>query len=275
MKVEVSCSWIVAAALIMQQFIVVAALWAETPEMAKRRVPETRSTECAARRPADKSLERVWDCSGKPETETTQSGGADGTGKPALGGERRPLYRLQRSDVIEVRFTFSPEFDQTLTVQPDGYVRPQNAGNLYAMGKTLPEMEEAVGAAYTGRLHNPEVNILLKDFEKPFFVAGGEVGHPGKYELRSETTVTEALQIAGGMTHDGKHSEVLLFRRISDEMTEARVLNVKKMLSKGALSEDPQLRPGDFLFVPQNTLSKINRYIPTTSVGAYINGAQF
>ncbi|MFZ1000261.1 MAG: hypothetical protein WAO17_18820, partial [Candidatus Sulfotelmatobacter sp.] len=49
-------------------------------------------------------------------------GQADGKGNPKLGGERRPLYRLTRSDVVALSFTLSPEFDQTLTVQPDGYI---------------------------------------------------------------------------------------------------------------------------------------------------------
>jgi polysaccharide biosynthesis/export protein len=275
MKVVPARTLSIAAALLMQQLIVVSALQAQTPDMANRRVPGAHGVECAVGMPATMSLERAWDCSGKPGTETTQSGGADGTGKPALGGERRPLYRLQRSDVIEVHFTFSPEFDETVTVQPDGYVRPQNVGNIYAIGKTLPEMEAAIRAAYVGRLHDPEINLVLKEFDKPFFIAGGEVGHPGKYELRSETTVIEALQMAGGITHEGRHSEVLLFRRISDDLTEARVLNVKKMLSQGALAEDPRLRPGDFVFVPQNTISKISRYLPTTSLGMYLNNAQF
>jgi len=266
---------IAAALLVMQQFIVVSGLQAQTPEMANRRVPGTRGAKCAEGSPATKSLERAWDCSGKPGTETTQSGRADGTGKPALGGERRPLYRLQRSDVVEVHFTFSPEFDETLTVQPDGYVRPQNVGNIYAIGKTLPQMEAAIREAYVGRLHDPEVNLVLKEFDKPYFIAGGEVGHPGKYELRSETTVIEALQMAGGITHEGRHSEVLLFRRISDDLIEARVLNVKKMLGQGALAEDPRLKPGDFVFVPQNTISKISRYLPTTSLGMYLNNAPF
>lgn len=39
---------------------------------------------------------------------------------PALTGERHPPYRLHKSDVVDVKFTFSPEFDQTATVQPDG-----------------------------------------------------------------------------------------------------------------------------------------------------------
>src|ERR1700686_358171 len=52
----------------------------------------------------------------------TKSGVADGAWSPALTGVRRPLYRLCKSDVVTISFTFSPEFDQTVSVQPDGYV---------------------------------------------------------------------------------------------------------------------------------------------------------
>ena len=90
--------------------------------------------------------------------------------------------------------------------------------------------------------------MALKDFEHPYFVAGGEVGKPGKYELRSDTTVIEAVQIAGGVTHEAKHSQVLLFRRVNDDLVEARVFNLKKMLKDRSLGEDSQLRPGDLVF---------------------------
>ena len=41
---------------------------------------------------------------------------------PALTGVRHPLYRLHKSDVVDVKFTFSPEFDQTITLQLDGFI---------------------------------------------------------------------------------------------------------------------------------------------------------
>jgi len=53
---------------------------------------------------------------------TTKSGVSDGAQSPALTGARRPLYRLCKSDVVAISFTFSPEFDQTVSVQPDGYI---------------------------------------------------------------------------------------------------------------------------------------------------------
>ena len=41
---------------------------------------------------------------------------------------------------------------------------------------------------------------MLQDFDKPYFIVGGEVNHPAKYELRSDIRVTEAVAIAGGLT---------------------------------------------------------------------------
>ena len=120
-------------------------------------------------------------------------------GNPQLGGLRRPLYRLNRSDVVSLSFTLSPEFDQTLIVQPDGYVLLKDAGAVSAYGLTLDELQLAVRKAYSGYLHDPQVTVALKEFEHPYFVAGGEVGHPGKYELRSNTSILEAVQIAGGL----------------------------------------------------------------------------
>jgi polysaccharide export outer membrane protein len=202
-------------------------------------------------------------------------GQADGMGNPRLGGERRPLYRLNRSDVVALSFTLSPEFDQTLTIQPDGYVTLKDAGLVVAQGLTLEEFRVAVSRAYTGYLHAPQVAVALKDFEHPYFVAGGEVGKPGKYELRADTTVMEAIEIAGGFTHEAKHSQVLLFRRVNDDLVEARVFNLKKMLADKNLGENPQLRPGDLVFVPQNFISKIEPFLTKPSLSMYVSPTQF
>jgi uncharacterized protein (UPF0216 family) len=54
-------------------------------------------------------------------------------------------------------------------------------------------------------------------------------------------------------------------------MVEARVFNVKQMLGSRNLQEDPHLTPGDMLYVPQNNMSKVRRYLPTSSMGAFVN----
>ena len=206
------------------------------------------------------------------------AGSADGKTvlekEPALTGERHPLYRLRKSDIVEIHFTFSPEYDQTVTVQPDGFIALKGAGAVLAEGLSVPDLTTAVIQAYAF-MRDPEVSVTLKDFEKPFFLAGGQLGHPGRYELRSPTTVTEAIEIAGGLTDQAKHSQVVLFRRVREGLVEAHVLNVKAMLSSRNLDEDIELKPGDMLFVPQNRISKLRRYLPTSSLSTFFSPAQF
>jgi polysaccharide biosynthesis/export protein len=209
------------------------------------------------------------------DSRAANAGRADGLGNPLLGGQGRPLYRLRPSDVVEISFTVAPEFNQTLTVQPDGYVLLKDAGMVPAEGLNLNEFRAAVEKAYQGYLHDPEAAIALKDFEKPYYIVGGEVGRPGKYDLRSEVTVSEAVQIAGGLTTQAKHSQVILFRRVNDELVESRVLNLKQMLKQRRLKEDARLEPGDMIFVPQNTISKIDRFLTRPSLSMYMDPSQF
>ena len=208
-------------------------------------------------------------------TAITKPGIADGAWSPALTGERRPLYRLRKSDVLEISFTFAPEFNQIVTVQPDGFIALKGLEELYAEGAALVELRDAIREAYAGMLHDPEITVVLKDFDKPYFIAGGEVTRPGKYELRGDTTVTEAVAIAGGLNGQAKHSQVVVFRRVSDELVETHILNMKRMLNARDVTEDIHLRPGDLVYVPQNTISKIRRYLPIPNLSMYWNPSQF
>lgn len=184
--------------------------------------------------------------------------------------ERYPRYRLRKGDSFDLDFALSPEFNQTVAVQPDGYVTLKGVGSIFVEGQTVPELTETVKVAYAKTLHDPDIAIALKDFEKPYFIASGQVEKPGKYDLRSDLTVTEAVAIAGGFTDKSKHSQVVLFRPVPGGGYEAKLLNVKKLLATRNLSEDVQLEPGDMLYVPQNTLSKIRPFLPTSSMGAYL-----
>jgi len=207
--------------------------------------------------------------------EAPQPGRADGKGNLQLGGERRPLYRISKSDVVEVSFTFTPEFNQTVTVQPDGRIALRGAGAVLAEGKTAEELEESIRMAYGGLLHEPEVTVTLKEFDRPFFIASGEVARPGKYELRSPTTAAEAIAIAGGFTLQSKHSQVIVFRHVSPESVEAGVVDVKRVLKEKDLNEDLMLQAGDFLVVPKSLVSNVMRFMPTTSMGMFVTSGHF
>jgi polysaccharide export outer membrane protein len=205
---------------------------------------------------------------------TKGNGSASTDAAPGLH-ERYPRYQLRKGDTFDLDFTLSPEFNQTVAVQPDGFVTLKEVGSIFVEGQTAPELTEAVKAAYAKTLHDPVIVIALKDFEKPYFIASGQVEKPGKYDLRSDLTVTEGVAIAGGFNDKAKHSQVVLFRPIPGGGYEAKLLNVKKLLATRNLSEDIHLQPGDMLYVPQNALSKIRPFLPTSSMGAYYNPALF
>jgi protein involved in polysaccharide export with SLBB domain len=182
---------------------------------------------------------------------------------------RNQRYQLHSADVLQLTFPYTPEFNQSVTVQPDGYISLRGAEDIHVEGQTLPEVSRSVRIAYSRVLHDPVINIELKDFEKPYFIVGGEVGHPGKFDLRDETTVAQAVAIAGGLKDSAKHSQILLFHRVPKGWMQVKRLNLKKMLKDADLEEDAYLRAGDFLYVPKNTFSKIERFIPSSSMGVY------
>jgi len=167
-------------------------------------------------------------------------------------------YRLTPGDVFELRFPFVPELDQTLSVQPDGYVTLREVGDVRVQGRTLPQVRADLLEAYESIVREPVFTITLKEFEKPYFVASGEVTKPGRYDLRGATTLTQALALAGGSTKHGRLSQVVVFRYHTETAVAARQVNVNQMYSKHDLSEDPLLQPGDIIFVPKTTLGKID-----------------
>jgi polysaccharide export outer membrane protein len=171
--------------------------------------------------------------------------------------QRNPRYLVQKGDVIVLDFPFTPEFNETVTVQPDGFVSLRGLDDMHVEGMTTPLMQESLRKAYTKILHEPVVTVTLQSFVTPSFVAYGEVGKPGKYDLHGDTTVAQAIGIAGGFTGSAKHSQVYLFRRVSDDWVSAQKIDVKHMLKSGNLAEDLHLQPGDMLYVPKSTLSKL------------------
>jgi polysaccharide export outer membrane protein len=208
------------------------------------------------------------------------------SGAPALASEpkvadhsmlqsRNQRYQLERGDLFDLDFALTPEFNQTVTVQPDGYISLRGAGDVRILGQTIPEASATIRAAYANVLDRPAIAIMLKDFEKPYFVAGGWVDKPGKYDLRGETTLSQAIQIAGGLKDGAKASQVILFRSVSNDSIEVKKLNVGHVLTGNDVREDVHLRPGDMFFVPKSRFAKISPYIPRASLGTYFNPNDF
>jgi len=189
---------------------------------------------------------------------------------PRLTTVTEERYRLTPGDVLEVQFRYSPEFNQTVTVQPDGYISLEIGGDLKVAGLTVEQTREAILRKANTRLQDPVATIVLKEFQKPYFVIAGEVALPGKIEMRERVTALQAIMLAGGMKEAARSSQVVVFRRINSDTAEVKLLNLKDIRRTSDLENDLTLQPGDMVYVPRDKISKIERFIKLASVAAFM-----
>jgi polysaccharide export outer membrane protein len=191
---------------------------------------------------------------------------------PVLSKRDQP-YRIQPSDRLELQYRYTPEYNQSIEVQPDGMASVTLIGTVKIGGLSVEEAKSTILAKLGERLKDPEITLSLQEFVRPSYVVGGEVTNPGRYELHGETTVVEAIAMAGGFkTGLAKHSQVILYRRVDNENAQTKLLNIKKLTDPNhpRLEESMALQPGDLLIVPQNKISKIAPFVHWVSLGAYV-----
>ena len=191
-------------------------------------------------------------------------------GRPQLKVHTEERYQLVPGDVIEVTYRYTPEFNQTVTIQPDGFVGLQIVGDIKIGGFTLEDARTRIVEKASARLKDPEVNLLLKEFQKPYFVVSGEIATGGKFEMRENVTALQAVMIAGGFKDSAKTSQVVVFRRLNDDTAEVRTINLKNIRNTTDLENDLTLKSGDIVYVPRNTLSKVERYMRLANVTALL-----
>ncbi len=182
-----------------------------------------------------------------------------------------PLYRLAAGDSFDLNFRYTPEFNQTVVIQPDGRAVVNVAGELQAAGLTVQQLHDEIAQLAAAKLVNPDFTVALKDFERPRFVVAGEVATPGKFDLRGPTTALQAILLAGGQKETASMSHVVLFRHVGGDLMEVHHLNFGKIDYGKHLGGDMLLEPGDMILVPRDNVAKFGRYIRTFNLGVYFN----
>jgi polysaccharide biosynthesis/export protein len=188
---------------------------------------------------------------------------------------RRPRYTLRAGDVLTLEYRYTPELNQTVTVLPDGYVNLTLVGDVKVSDLTVEQAREAIITKAKESLNEPELNLILKEFQPPYVVVAGEVAKPGTMNLRENTTAMQAILLSGGFSESAQTSQVLLFRKINGDTAEIRVLNLAKVRKTADLEHDASLEAGDILYVPRDKIQKVSRYIKLLNIGMYINPLQY
>lgn len=183
----------------------------------------------------------------------------------------RPIYKLHIGDVMALNYRYTPEFNQTVTVQPDGTVNLDIVGSMRVAGLSVDDVRKTIVAKASDRLNKPELTVTLQKFEQPYVVVSGEVEHPGKIELRENTTALQAVMLAGGFKDSARDTRVILFRKINDDEAEVRKLNLHKVRKDADLERDAELQPGDMLLVTRNRMEHLSRFMKAANLGVYFN----
>jgi polysaccharide export outer membrane protein len=197
---------------------------------------------------------------------------------PALLGQAlhtRERYVLHPGDVLELNYSLSPQYNQAVTLEPDGHASLNIAGDLKLAGLTMAQAKELIVNGVSSRLKDPDLNLVLKEFQKPYVVVGGQVQSPGKIELRQDMTAMQALLLAGGAKPSAKATKIVLYRKINEEMGEVRTINLNKITKTNQLERDMRLEPGDMLLVPDNKVETFSRYMKAVNFGTFLSPTSF
>jgi len=192
---------------------------------------------------------------------------------PALAADTdvttHPRYLLRAGDILHLQYRMTPDYDQTVLVQPDGYINVKIAGEVYVAGLSVTQVHDLILTKETEVLKDPELDIVLEEFTRPYVVVAGEVAKPGPLEIRDSISALSAIMLAGGFTDAARSGHVLVYRKKNDQIAEVTRLNLTRMGKTFQLKKDMALQSGDIVVVPHDRLSRIRRYVQAANVGFY------
>lgn len=173
----------------------------------------------------------------------------------------KATYRVGPGDVLEI--TAGPGaarnegFARTEPIGPDGRISFDLIGSIYVENKTSDEIDALITQQLGEYIIDVEVTVIIASYEARRVFVLGEVGRPGKYLIRKNMTIMDALTEAGSPTKKASMAKVKLFRSNSTEHRQQVVkVNLKKLLENGALDQNLALHDGDVIHVPPDRLSK-------------------
>jgi len=168
-------------------------------------------------------------------------------------------YRLEPGDVVRVKFTYQPEMDVKLQVDPDGNITIPGVGEVQARGKTAEELAADVETLSSSHLRDPEVTVIVAELGPRKVYVGGEVRLPGPVAYRVGMTPMQAILDRGGFTEVARIDSVLHVTSKGTSVDATR-LDFSGELKQGS-PELTILAVNDVLYVPRTFIGDANAFV--------------
>jgi polysaccharide export outer membrane protein len=154
------------------------------------------------------------------------------------------VARFRVGETVIVTFSGSP-IDIPFHEEPikeDGTITLSLIGAVNAVGKTAGELQNEIHDNYVPKYY-VRLTVTVKSGDRVYYV-GGEVKGGGRQLYVGDTTVTKAIQSAGGLTDFANHSKVWLTRTSTGQRIR---VNYDEALKNPA--KDPPVYPDDQVYV--------------------------
>lgn len=180
-------------------------------------------------------------------------------------------YKIGPQDVLDFSVFKAPELQRAAQVSENGTINLPLIGEIQASGHTATELERDVAARLGKKyLQNPQVTIVVREYNSQRVTLEGSIKKPGVYPLRGKTTLLQAVATAEGFT-DLAEQTVVIFRQTNGQRSVAK-FDIAEIRSGSAA--DPVLQAGDTIVasnsVAKETFQTILKSLPLATVFALL-----
>jgi polysaccharide export outer membrane protein len=164
-------------------------------------------------------------------------------------------YIIGPEDVLEITVWRNADLSKVVQVRPDGRISLPLIGDVTAVGKTPTQLTAEISAKLKEYKETPSVAIVVREVNSYAIFVLGEVVKPGKYPLKSKTTLLQGITIAGGFTPLAARNKVVVFR-FSDHGngSEKMKASYDDIVLRDGSQQNFELKPGDTIVVPSETM---------------------
>ena len=164
-------------------------------------------------------------------------------------------YIIGPEDVLEITVWRNADLSKIVTVRPDGRISLPLIGDVVAVGRTAVQLTDVISAKLKEYKENPQVSIIVKDVNSYVIYVLGEVSRPGKYPLKSKTTLLQAITIAGGFSPLAARNKLVVFRFGDSGEKDIKIkASYDDIILRDGSTQNIELKPGDTLVVPSETM---------------------